>query len=165
MFTKRIDDDLYLRLMDTYDAEELFQLIDHSRNYLREWLPWVDETKTVSDSQSFIQFSKKLYGESVGMNCAIIYQEKMAGIIGYNSVDWKNKIVYIGYWLGEGFQGKGIMTKAVEALIDYAFNELNLNKIDIRAATDNQKSRAIPERLGFVREGTIRQGEWLYNQY
>lgn len=45
------------------------------------------------------------------------------------------------------------------------FNELKLNRVDIRAAEENIKSRAIPERLGFVCEGQIRQAEWLYDHY
>lgn len=89
----------------------------------------------------------------------------LSGIVGYNEVDWQNKIAYIGYWLGEGFQGKGIMTRATKALVDYAFEQLNLNKVDIRAAERNKKSRSIPERLGFQQEGKIRAGELLYGKY
>lgn len=63
-------------------------------------------------------------------------------------INWSNKTAYIGYWLGEEFQGNGIMTKVAKTLTDYAFNELNLNKVEIRAAVENEKSRAIPERLG-----------------
>lgn len=165
MFTKKIDDDLHLRLVDNGDAERLFQLTDQSRRYLREWLPWVDHTKSVQDSLNFVDFSKKLYAESKGMSCVIVYKNEVVGVISYNSIDWTNRIVYIGYWLGEGYQGKGIMTRATAAMIDYAFNELKLNKVDIRAAVDNVKSRAIPKRLGFVEEGRIRQGEWLYDHY
>jgi ribosomal-protein-serine acetyltransferase len=50
-------------------------------------------------------------------------------------------------------------------LVDYAFNELGLNRLEIRCATENTKSRAIPQRLGFKQEGTIRQAEWLYDHY
>ncbi|WP_343076315.1 GNAT family protein [Pullulanibacillus sp. KACC 23026] len=71
----------------------------------------------------------------------------------------------IGYWLGQGFQGKGIMTKALEAVIHYGFTELNLNRIEIQAAVGNKKSRALPESLGFKEEGRIRQAEWLYDHY
>jgi len=57
------------------------------------------------------------------------------------------------------------MTKTAGALTEYALNELKLNKVEIRAAVENQKSRNIPERLGFIQEGTIRRGEWLYDHY
>jgi ribosomal-protein-serine acetyltransferase len=87
------------------------------------------------------------------------------GVAGFNSINWSNKTAYIGYWLGEGFQGNGIMTKVAKALTDYAFIELGLNKVEIRAAVENKKSRSIPERLGFKNEGCIRQAEWLYDHY
>ncbi len=57
------------------------------------------------------------------------------------------------------------MTKTVKALMHYAFEELQLNKVEIRAAVGNVKSRAIPERLNFTIEGTIRDAEWLYDRY
>lgn len=62
-------------------------------------------------------------------------------------------------------QGKGLMTKACETLVRHAFEDLGLNRVEIRAAVDNRKSRAIPERLGFQQEGVLRDAEWLYDRY
>lgn len=80
-------------------------------------------------------------------------------------MNWANKSTSIGYWLGERYQGKGIMTKSCKSFIEYAFKELNLNKIEIRCAEQNFRSRAIPERLGFVKEGIIREAEWLNDHF
>jgi ribosomal-protein-serine acetyltransferase len=63
------------------------------------------------------------------------------------------------------FEGKGLVTKTCRALIDYAFNELGLNRMIISCATENQKSRAVPERLGFTQEGILRQSEWLRDHF
>ncbi|AXN38664.1 hypothetical protein CN689_21445 [Peribacillus butanolivorans] len=52
----------------------------------------------------------------------------------------------MGYWLGQQYQGNGIMTRVAKALIDYAINELNISKVEIRAAVENKNSRGIPER-------------------
>jgi len=76
-----------------------------------------------------------------------------------------NRSTSIGYWLGERFQGSGVMTKSCKALIEYAFRELKLNRVEIRCAEKNLRSRAIPERLGFVNEGMIREAEWLYDHF
>jgi ribosomal-protein-serine acetyltransferase len=57
------------------------------------------------------------------------------------------------------------MTKSCKAFIDYALGELNLNRVEIRCAEGNLKSRAIPKRLGFAKEGIIREAEWLYDHY
>lgn len=57
------------------------------------------------------------------------------------------------------------MTRVTQALIDHAFTDLDFNRVEIRAAFENTKSRSIPERLGFKQEGQIRQAEWLYDHY
>lgn len=165
MFVYKVDDGLYLKLVQPQDAKKLFKLTNESRDYLREWLPWLDSTRTVYDTKQFIKFSMKRFAENKAMSAAILYHDEIVGIAGYNEIDWSNRAAYIGYWLGQPYQGKGIMTKVVKGLTDYALKELHLNRVEIRAAVGNQKSRAIPERLGYVEEGRIRQAERLYDQY
>ncbi len=89
----------------------------------------------------------------------------IVGVAGFNSLDQTNGIGYIGYWLGEGFNGKGIMTTVVRDLIDVGKNYYSLQKIEIRCATGNSRSRAIPERLGFTHEGTLRRAERVYDHW
>lgn len=165
MFVHRLDEDLALKLIDLRDAEKVFALTENSRDYLREWLPWVDTTLKVEDTKAFIQSSIKGFADNKSLTTVILYKNEIVGVAGYNSIDWSNKIAYIGYWLGAEYQGKGIMTRAAKGLTDYAFHELKLNKVEIRAAVDNQKSRSVPKRLGFVEEGHIRSSEWLYDHY
>lgn len=57
------------------------------------------------------------------------------------------------------------MTSACRAMVNIAFEEYGLNRVEIRAAADNRKSRAIPERLGFQKEGVSRQTEWIYDHF
>ncbi len=57
------------------------------------------------------------------------------------------------------------MTRACRALVGHAFTELNLNRVEIRCASDNARSCAIPERLSFRREGLLREAEWLYDRF
>lgn len=165
MFIHKIDDDLSLKLIDTRDAERVFALTDHSREHLREWLPWLDFTTELEDTKGFIQVCLKGFAENKSLNTVILFKGEMVGVAGYNEINWSNKTAYIGYWLGEAYQGNGIMTKVAKALTDYALNKLDLNKVEIRAAEGNEKSRSIPERLGFVNEGCIRRAEWLYDHF
>lgn len=71
----------------------------------------------------------------------------------------------MGYWLCASYTGSGVMTNVVQQLLEFGFVEHSLNKIEIRCADNNHKSRAIPERLGFSYEAHLRQCEWLYDQY
>nr|WP_245747491.1 GNAT family protein [Anaerobacillus alkalidiazotrophicus] len=112
-----------------------------------------------------MKISLKGFSENKSLNTVILFKGEIVGVAGYNNINWANRTAYIGYWLGEGFQGNGIMTKVAKALTDYALHDLKLNKVEIRAAVGNKKSRTIPERLNFVNEGTIRQAEWLYDRY
>lgn len=165
MFYYKINEDLELRILELRHAEELFQLTDQSRNYLREWLPWVDLTKEVEDSKNFIQSGLNQFSNNNGFQAGIWYQNKLAGVIGLHYINWANKCTSVGYWLGEHFQGKGIMTKACKAVIQYCFRDLDLKRVEIRVATENYKSQAIPERLGFKKEGCLRSIEFLYDKY
>lgn len=165
LFTYKIDDEISLKLVDRNDAEDIFQLTVKSRDYLKEWLPWPTYIREVADTKKFIENSMQNYVDNKSLVTAIIFKGEVAGIASFNSFDWTNRIGQIGYFLGEEFQEKGIMTKVVQALMDIGFKEFRLNKIEIRAATENVKSRKIPERLGFTEEGILRQVEWLYDHY
>lgn len=165
MFIHKINDDLSLKLIEFRDSEKVFELTNKSRSYLREWLPWLDSTTKLEDTIEFIKGCLKGFAENKSLNSVILSKGEIVGVASYNNINWSNKTAYIGYWLGEEFQGNGIMTEAAKTLTDYAFNELNLNKVEIRAAVGNKKSRSVPERLNFVNEGVIRQAEWLYDHY
>jgi len=132
---------------------------------LREWLPWVDGSSNSEVTKAFIESTMMQFSSNNGFQAGIWYKDELAGIIGYHGLDWSNKSTSIGYWLGKKYNGKGIMTKACRVLVEYAFLDLKLNRVEIRCAENNHKSRAIPERLGFVNEGLIREAEWLYDHY
>jgi ribosomal-protein-serine acetyltransferase len=161
----RIDDDIVLKILKPEDADSLFSLVDSNRFYLRQWLPWVDTNATLENSKHFIQSTIEQHELNLGFQCGIWFHDTFAGIIGFQRIDWMNRNVEIGYWLGEKFQGHGIMTKACRTLVDFAFYEYQLHRVQIRCATGNTKSHAIIERLGFIKEGKTRQAEFLYDLY
>jgi ribosomal-protein-serine acetyltransferase len=161
----RTDDDIVLKILEPKDADVLFALVDSNRLYLRQWLPWVDTNTTLEHSKLFILSTKEQNELNLGFQCGIWFCGSFAGIIGLQRIDWMNRNVEIGYWLGEIFQGHGIITKACRTLVDYAFYEYQLHRVQIRCASGNKKSNAIIERLGFIKEGTTRQAELLYDRY
>jgi ribosomal-protein-serine acetyltransferase len=167
MLEYKLNDDVTLRMFNTDDADALFELTIASKPYLREWLGWLDYIETVEDSRKNIEGRIKGLIETGGFpkSFALMYKGKLAGTIGFNEIDRGIQGGTIGYWLGKEFQGKGIMSQALETIIEYGFRDLKLNKIEIRVATENVKSRALPERFGFKEEGVIRDAEWLYDRY
>lgn len=161
MFKHIIDEDIELKLLDIHHVEDIFNSVNASREHLRRYLPWVDATNSTDDTREFIEGSKKQYAANNGFDVGIWYKGEFAGVIGFHSINRSIKAISIGYWLDERFVGKGIMTKACKVFVDFAFNIYKLNRVEIRCAEDNLRSRAIPERLGFTQEGIIRDDEIL----
>jgi ribosomal-protein-serine acetyltransferase len=165
MFRLIVDDEVDLRLLEERHAEALYALTDQNRQQLRRWLVWVDRTNSPADSAAFIRNGLYQFSNSDGFQAGIWFKDQLAGGIGFHYWDWNNRKTEIGYWLGATFQGQGVMTRACRAMVDYAFGELGLNRVQIRCARDNARSRAIPLRLGFTEEGALRQAEWLIDHF
>jgi ribosomal-protein-serine acetyltransferase len=165
MFTLKVDHEIELQLLQIQDSTELFQLVQRNRSHLRKWLPWVDSMVSSLQYQTIIPEWLKQYANNNGFHAGIRFKGKLAGVIGLHFIDWYNKQTTIGYYLGKEFEGYGIMTRTVKALLHYIFSHLFLNRVEIRCGVFNDKSRAIPERLGFVMEGVIRDGEFLHDHF
>ena len=165
MLIARIGDDAELRLLEERHADSLFALIDGSRDHLRRWLPWVDGNQSAGDARAFIQGALRQFAANDGYQAGIWAGGELAGVVGHHKIDWGSRATSLGYWLGAGFQGRGLMTGAVRAMVDRAFAELRLNRVEIHCAVENRASRGIPARLGFREEGRLRQAEWLYDHF
>lgn len=165
MFVFRVDDEIELGLLEERHAEEVFALVDANRQHLRQWLPWVDADESANEVKEYICKMRLRFAGFSALVTGIWYQGRLVGSIGFVNIDLNSRLAEIGYWIDAQAQGHGIMTRACRALINYAFDDLELNRIVIRCADGNRKSRAIPERLGFKLEGQLRQTIWLYDRF
>ena len=161
----QVDDGVELRQIGRNDAVELTELIDRNRPYLKEWLPWLNNSASLIDTARFIGRSIEQAEDKNGLTLGIRCDGKLAGIIGQHYVDSLNRRTEIGYWIDAEHQGRGIVTRATACLTDYAFREQDCNRVILHCAVGNLKSRAVAERLGFVKEGILREAEWLYDHY
>lgn len=161
----KINNDLSLHLVRPELAAPIFAAVDNQRNYLSEWLPWVGSTKRLEDTEKFIKESMQHNTNGTRLTTFISFREKLAGSIGVVGFNKDNKSCEIGYWLSEDLQGQGIMTQTCKAFIDHLFKTKSLNRIEIKVAVGNTKSHAVPMRLGFAKEGVLRQGLLLYGSY
>ena len=153
----RVDGEIEIRLVAEGDAPRVFALTDQDREYLRQWLPWVDRTLTVADTEGFVQRALDQLRRGEGFQACIEYQGKLVGVLGFVYLDAVNRRAEVGYWLAQAFQGRGIMTRACRRLVAFAFESLELNRVEIRVDVENRKSRAISERLGFAQEAVLRE--------
>ena len=165
MFSFNVDDQIKIEMLQQQHKEELFDLIDNNRDHLRKWLLWVDKRKSAQDFESIIPIWITNYANNNGFDAGIRYNGTLVGMIGLHFIDWKNRETSIGYFLAEQYQGKGIVTRCVRALVNYLFEEMEIHRIEIQVAENNRRSIAIPEKLRFTQEGIKREGQWLYDHY
>ncbi len=164
MLRYTLDDHSELRLLQLHHADALFDLTDRNRERLRQWLPWVNGVGQVEDTRAFIKSRLEALAKGTGYDLTIWHHGKIAGTLGLFDLHHDGIKGEIGYWLGQEFVGKGLMTRSVKALLAFAFEELELYRVQIKVHPDNIKSRAIPERLGFSLEGTLRSDGMLYGK-
>jgi ribosomal-protein-serine acetyltransferase len=161
----RVDDEIQLRLIEERHAREYYALIDRNREHLRPWMGWVDYETGIETTREFIHQRLLAFANSHALQLGAWYKGELVGSFSFNQINWSTRKTEIGYWIDEGAQGKGIATRVCRTLLSLAFDEYQLNKVEIRAAEENNRSRAVPERLGFKQEGTLRDAEWLYDHY
>lgn len=160
-----VSPELSLVVLRPQEAGALFSLIHRNREHLREWLPWLDGTRTPADTRRFLELSYAGFQRGEGFSYGLRFEGRLAGVIGFHGFDPLHRVTSIGYWLSADQCGKGLMRQAVRACLGYAFEKRGMNRLTIRCATGNARSRAIPESLGFTHEGTQRQAEWLYDHF
>jgi ribosomal-protein-serine acetyltransferase len=160
-----VKNNLEMRSWIEGDTSVLFNLVDENRDMLQEWLLWAPDTKSEADTEKFIIKCIEEYSNKKALQMGLWDGDNLVGSIGLNNIDLVSKKASIGYWLSKNNQSKGAMTKAVSSLIDYGFEILDLNRIELKIAYKNTKSRAVADRLGFKEEGVLRQDEFLNGEY
>ncbi|MCX6182034.1 MAG: GNAT family protein [Bacteroidetes bacterium] len=154
-----VSDTLQLVFPDIKYAEELHEIITNENERLREWLPWAYNYGSVEKAVFYTELTIRNFIEKKSFGFTILYLGKAVGLVGTHSIDYANKRTTIGYWLSIDVEGKGVMTECVKALLDFCFDELKLNRVEIVCATENLRSNRIAQKLNFQKEGLFKQYE------
>lgn len=157
----RIIDNITLREVRIKDAETIYQAIDSHRAYLQEWLPFAATLSCMHEEKAFLASVNRIPRCKRDFIYIIEDDKEICGLIGFHFSDLQNNRTEIGYWLLPEYQHRGIMTACVRLLCQWAIKDRGMNRIQIRCATGNKPSNAIPIRLGFQLEGTERDGELM----
>lgn len=165
MFRHSIAPGATMGLLELHHAPALFAALDANRVHLGVWFPWVPSSTEVAHTAAFVQSQLDAWAQGSGLGCGIWLGDRIVGSIDCHALSAKDRSAEIGYWLVEDATGKGLMTRACAALIDYLIEERGLHRIVIKARVDNHQSRAVAERLGFIYEGTERGGMKLGEAY
>lgn len=140
------------------DAQDLFEAVVESRDHLRPWLPFADAHQTVEESRDWIihQMARWLLREELSMSMWEAASHRYLGGTGLQVHSWDTGYFEIGYWIRASAEGHGYVTEAVRLLTNYAFNALKATRLEIRCDERNVRSASVPQRLGFVLEGCLR---------
>jgi ribosomal-protein-serine acetyltransferase len=148
-----------------HHAPELFEAIIRNKERLRQWLPWLTPEYSLSDLTGFLEEREKENYDRSGLTCMICHEGRICGAIGLHLIDRRNRATSMGYWIDSAHEGQGIVTRACSAVITRAFREYALHRVEIRCATGNERSCAVPRRLGFAEEGTLRDAQLIFDRW
>lgn len=154
-----------LKRRSPQDIYSAFECIDSDRERLREFLPWVDFTKSVENQRWYVGECMKDWDNGTLFDFGIFTPaDEYIGSIGIHNIKWDNDTCELGYWLHSKHEGKGHISAAISAIEKILF-EKGFNRIEIRCDPKNKKSAAVPQRNGFTFEGILRQNTVFRGQY
>ena len=164
MFHLDVAPGIQLRQFELRDADPAFEAVERNRAYLRQFLPWVDSTRSPDDIREFILRTLAQHDANQGPQCGIWIDGVFRGGFGVHPIDWANRSCAIGYWIDQSHAGRGVVSRCTIATLDYLFG-LGVHRVEIRCGTGNRASCAIPERLGFQREGIAREAQFVSGRW
>ena len=161
----QIEKDILLRTYQASDAEAVFEAALRNRERLEPFMHWMTADYSLASAKQFIVLNTQAFSKKSSAAYGIFRDRTFLGSIGFVYFDWSTRKTEIGYWLTEEAEGKGIVSSGCRVLIDYAFAELDMNRIEIKCSTENPRSYAVAERLGFTKEAHLRQAEFRNGKF
>ncbi|HEV7645798.1 MAG TPA: GNAT family N-acetyltransferase [Pyrinomonadaceae bacterium] len=152
----KINDNLELRTLQEEDVLVLAGLVKENLPHLQPWMLWAVDDYDARHAGDFIRQNLANTSKYKAPSYGIFYEGELIGCIGFVKLDVESRLAEIGYWISAEHEGKGLITECTRTLIEYCFDELNIARIEIRAAASNERSRAIPEKFGFKLTGQFK---------
>ena len=134
--------------------------IERSLPELKRFMSWAHFASPITTAEHMRAAETEWNGWK-GWDFVIFLGDEVAGSIGLNRYDELWRSANLGYWVRSDVVGRGIATEAATAVIDFAFGEVNLNRLELVANVDNIASQRVAEKVGFQFEGIRRQGAWI----
>ena len=160
-----ISDEIVMRRMSHEYDQQRYDTIVSSREHLLPWMPWAHFYQSFDEIPAFIDTQIEAFDKGAVLGYDIIYNGQYVGGIDLHNFSDEHRRCEVGYWLGKDNTGKGIVTRCVAKLTEYAFNEIDMHRVMIQADKANKPSCAVAERLGFEFEGTLHDNERLDDKY
>jgi len=150
---------LVVRCWEPRDAPLLKAAVDASLDHLRAWLPWAaDEPQPLEAKVALLRGFRGMFDTGDDFIHGIFDREEQR-VIGGTGLHTRHEATAreIGYWVSADATGHGYCTEAVSALVRVGFEVDQLDRIEIHCDPENLASAAIPRKLGFIHEATLRR--------
>jgi ribosomal-protein-serine acetyltransferase len=161
----QIDDHISLHSINERYADEIFALVQKNKAWLQQAMDWPQHVLSVEDSRKMAQGNYLLHHRNYAKMFLILRDEKMVGVFSFNQIEQTNKTAYIGYWLDKSAQGKGVISRALQAIIEKYANAGLVRRFVIRCIVSNTASNQVALRNGFALEGCLKQAEYLNGEF
>jgi ribosomal-protein-serine acetyltransferase len=149
----------------TAHAAALAAFVQRNLAHLHAYLPAVAELASIDAATEYLHAAQEWAADGDVLEWYVFAGAALCGSIRVKEIDTFDRKAKIGYFLGKAFEGKGIMTASMRFILDYCFNVLQLNRIELHCAVTNAPSIAVARRLGFTLEGVLRQDECLHGVF
>ena len=146
-------------------VQGLLRKIRENNEDLSRWLPWLGDLRSVAAVREFVREAMVMEERVTDFFYVVRCRGEICGLVNLGEVDLYDGVATMGYWICSAHTGRGLASRAVSRLMNIAFVEKRLHKLEIRCAEKNIKSRLIPERLGFIHEANLRQSQRLRDAY
>jgi len=149
------DGSITLRPFHPSDAVTLYQAVRESLPDLLPWMPWAYADYSIKDSLKWIESCARTWAKGKEYNFAILDSKdgSLLGGCGLNQVRHRARFATLGYWVRSKYTRKGVATAAALLVAHFGFDELGLTRIEIGAATANNASLRVAEKVGATRKG------------
>lgn len=161
----RINETLLLRAASECYVPELHRMVQRNKEQLQHSLDWPQYVKAEDDTRKNVQGNVILHQRGFAKMFLIFEREILVGVISFNLIEPSNKTGYIGYWLDDQSKGKGLLSKALQALIHYHADSGELRRFVIKCRVANEASNQVALRNGFQLEGCLKQAEFLNGEF
>jgi ribosomal-protein-serine acetyltransferase len=157
MLSLDLGDGVTLAPLEPWQAAEFAAFVDSERAFLEPWLPFaVFITDTASAAKFLQRYADNAASDGPRIWC-LRQNGAMVGGTLFKEFDPKYGVCEVGVWLAEDAQGKGTITRAVTAMLDWAVGVRGMHRVEWRCSPDNLASRSAAQRLGMTLEGTLRE--------
>ncbi|MGK5548244.1 GNAT family N-acetyltransferase [Streptomyces sp. URMC 127] len=155
------DDGAELRPLEPWQAREFLDHVDRGREFIGQYNGLPDVVTDLESSRAFLQTYAEKAAADTGRLCGIWADGTLVGAVCLRTMDTEQGNAEAGCWLEPSAVGKGLVTRAVRVIIDWAVEERGIHRVEWWVSAENEPSKAVARRLGMTRDGVLRES-FLY---